>query len=67
MKKKCMGAMRHSFTKSNITTIQTMILLGILAPGSESTEEGPTNWYASMNFVKLTNAILAYILIAFQI
>ncbi|KAG2220752.1 hypothetical protein INT45_012245 [Circinella minor] len=44
MKKKCMGAMKHYYTKSNITTIQTLILLSALAPGLESTEGASANW-----------------------
>ncbi|KAI9260688.1 fungal-specific transcription factor domain-containing protein [Phascolomyces articulosus] len=44
LRKKAMGAMGHSYRRSNITTVQTLILLATLAPGSESCDGSSTNW-----------------------
>ncbi|KAI9246472.1 fungal-specific transcription factor domain-containing protein [Phascolomyces articulosus] len=44
LRKKAMGVMTQSYTRSNITTVETMIILSLLAPGSESSEGSSTSW-----------------------
>ncbi|KAG2218746.1 hypothetical protein INT45_003064 [Circinella minor] len=43
-KKAMEGAMEQSYTRPSISTIQTLMLLGVLAPGSKGVGGKSTNW-----------------------